>query len=331
MVFAALMVASTGSVFAQYTPTFKVEMLDVTTSNAGSTQPRLKITNVGTAATSGFVVRIWVSKEEFPTQTVVVDKYYSLPAGITLSTESMPIASMPNVSAVKITYPASFSLAAGASTVVNDLQFAIHFQNWFPGVWNKSNDWSSVGIGSALTITNNVTVYTSTGALAYGLEPTVSSCLETSPTLKVEIKDNAPWDNGTSSPRIRLSNISTCKELAAGFKVRFWFSKEESPLQTIVADKWYSMPSTITLSVGDHATNPNIKFVQVSYPAGYSLLAGNATDPEGLQFGVHFLNYLGTWTKSNDYSWQGVTSAFTVTTKVTVYDNAGTLLYGIAP
>ena len=329
----ALLAIMTSFSLANAIPTtLKVEMLDVTTAGANSTQPRLKITNLaGSPSISGFIVRLWFSKEEYPSQSIVVDKYYSLPSGITLTVEPTPIATLPNISAVKIVFPASFTLAPGASTVLNDLQFAVHFLNWTPGVWDKSNDWSSFGITGALSVTHNVTVYTSSDVLIYGDVPTSSTCPEVTPALKVEIKDNAPGDISTSSPRIRITNISACRVLAAGFKVRFWFSKQEFPTQTIVANKWYSNPSAITLSVVS-TSNPNINYVQATYPAGFTLAAGQATNPEDLQIGVHFLNYYpGVWNKSNDWSWQGITANFAVTTHVTVYDNANTLIYGTEP
>jgi hypothetical protein len=332
VVVAALLATITSLSFGEYPPTLKVEMKDNTVSASSQTQPLLKISNASTSASiSGFTVRLWFSKDEFPAQTIVADKYYSNPAGITVSTETSPMPSMPNVTAVKIVYPAAFILGPGASTVPNDLQFCVHFRNWYPGNWNKSNDWSYVGISGTLAETVNVTIYDNAGALIYGNEPTTSPCPPDSLLLKVEIKDNAPWDGSTSSPRIRVSNLSICSALAAGFNVKFWFSKTEYPSQTIVADKWSSNP-VITLSVGNHVSNPDIKYVQATYPAGYSLLAGQATDPEGLQFGVHFKNYWpGTWTKTNDWSWQGITASFTTTTKVTVYDNADNLIYGTEP
>jgi hypothetical protein len=47
---------------------------------------------------------------------------------------------------------------------------------------------------------------------------------------------------------------------------------------------------------------------------------------------VHFKNYYpGVWNKTNDYSWEGITTSLAVTTKVTVYDNAGNLIYGVEP
>jgi hypothetical protein len=59
---------------------------------------------------------------------------------------------------------------------------------------------------------------------------------------------------------------------------------------------------------------------------------GQTTNSDNLQLGVHFKNfYPGTWNKTNDYSWQGITTSFAQTTKVTVYDNAGTLIYGTEP
>jgi hypothetical protein len=328
---AALVAIMTSLTFGQYPAILKVEMQDIALSATNQTQPRLKISNSSTLGSiSGFTVRLWFSKDEMPSQTIVVDKYFSNPAGIAFSMEASPIPSMPNVSAVKIVYPATFTLGPGASTNVNDVQFAVHFQNW--GTWVRTNDWSAVGIGAALSTTLNVTVYNSSGVLVYGNEPTSATCPPGAPALKVEIRDNAPGDISTSSPRIKITNLSTCAPLAAGFNVKFWFSKEEFPAQTIVADKWFVSPSGITLSVGNHATNPNIKFVQATYPAGYTLPAGQATDPEGLQLGVHFLNYYpGVWNKTNDWSWQGITTTLAVTTHVTVYDNANNLIYGTEP
>lgn len=326
---AALLASLTGVSFGQ--PTLKVEMRDNTFGASNQTQPRLKISNTGTESVNGMTVRLWFSKAEFPAQILAVDKYYSNPDGITLSMEALPIPSMPNVSAVKIVFPASFTLNPGMATQPDNLQFCVHFRNWWPGNWSKANDWSSIGITDAFAETHNVTVYDFENSLIYGNEPVPSTCTSDPLVLKVEIKDNAPWDGGTSSPRIRITNQSLCTELAAGFNVKFWFSKAEYPAQTIVADKWYSNPA-ITLSVGNHGSNPDIKYVQATYPAGFALAAGEVTDPEGLQFGVHFQNYYpGTWNKTNDWSWQGIAPSFAVTTKVTVYDNVGNLVYGTEP
>lgn len=326
----ALLATITGLSFGQ--PTLKVEMKDNTVSASNQTQPMLKISNTSSSESiNGITVRLWFSKAEYPTQTIVADKYFSNPAGITVSMEAAPIPAMPNVSAVKINYPAAFILGPGASTQLNDLQFCVHFRNWTPGNWDKSNDWSYVGISGTLAETQNVTVYDYEGTLVYGNEPVSSPCPPAPPSLKVEIKDNAPWDGSTSSPRIKITNLSLCNELAAGFSVKFWFSKAEYPSQVIVADKWSSNP-VITLSVGDHGTNPDIKYVKAAYPAGYPLLAGQSTDPEGLQFGVHFHNYYpGVWNKTNDWSWQGISTSFAITTHVTVYDNVGNLVYGTEP
>lgn len=327
---AALTATISAFSFAQ-TPTLKVEMKDNTVSASNQTQPILKISNTGTTGSiSGFTVRLWFSKSEFPAQVIAVDKYYSNPAGITFSMEAQPIPAQPNVSAVKIVFPPSFTLGPGASTQPNDLQFCVHFKDWYPGNWVKSNDWSYAGISGVFAVTQNVTIYTSANALVYGIEPVAPVCPPEPLNLKVEIKDNAPWDGSQSSPRIKITNQSLCNELAAGFYVRFWFSKAEAPAQTIVADKWYSNPA-ITLSVGNHVSDPNIKYVQATYPAGFSVQAGQTTDPEGLQFGVHFANYASGWNKTNDYSWQGITPSFGVTTKVTVYDNGGNLVYGSEP
>jgi hypothetical protein len=330
----AAFLAVTTQVSAQtpYPSTLKVEMKDVTAINSNQTQFRYIITNTSTTGSiSGFTVRLWFSKDEYPSQSIVVDKYYSVPAGIALAVEGAPVAALPNVSAVKVVYPSTFTLGPGQSTILDNLQFCVHFNNWYPGTWNKANDWSSVGITGSLSVTNNVTVYLNDGTLVYGNEPSVPYCPDPA-TVKVEIKDNAPGDVSTSSPRIRITNTSSCATLAAGFKVKFWFSKAEFPTQTIVADKWSVNPAGITLSVGNHGTNPNINFVQVAYPAGYAIGPGQATDPEALQFGVHFKNYYpGVWNKTNDYSWEGITTSLAVTTKVTVYDNAGNLIYGVEP
>jgi hypothetical protein len=47
----------------------------------------------------------------------------------------------------------------------------VHFNNYYPGQWNKSNDWSWQGITGSYSETKYVTVYDNLGNLIYGNEP----------------------------------------------------------------------------------------------------------------------------------------------------------------
>ena len=148
--------------------------------------------------------------------------------------------------------------------------------------------------------------------------------------LRVEMKDNGYNENNITKPFIKITNLS--EQAVAGFKVRVWFSREEFPGKQIVVDRYYTNPGTIIITNGIHPLNSNIVYVELSYPSSYQLQPGVSTPVDGVQFGVHYTNYYpGQWIKSNDWSYQGMSSTYNVTQRVTVYNNDGILIYGDEP
>lgn len=148
--------------------------------------------------------------------------------------------------------------------------------------------------------------------------------------LDIQMKEN---NSGTNSnqPDVRITNLSSVETLS-DFTVRFWMSKEEHPSQRLEADKYYFNPESTVISTGVHSQNANIVFVDLKFPPGFELEPGQTTPDLGMRFGAHFNKYWpGAWDRSNDWSWAGVTSTYTATRNVTVYDNVGNLIYGTPP
>lgn len=147
---------------------------------------------------------------------------------------------------------------------------------------------------------------------------------------RVEMKDNGLGEPNISKPQLKLTNLSATA--VSGFKVSLWLSRAEVPYQEIVADAYYFNPAGIQMSVSQIQANPNLMRIDLAYPAGYSLAPGSSTNADGLQIGTHFRNYYpGQWDRSNDWSWQGIGTVFTVTPFVTVYAADGRLLAGREP
>ncbi len=149
--------------------------------------------------------------------------------------------------------------------------------------------------------------------------------------LKVEIKDLSPLEPNISKPSIRMNNLSATKVLY-GFKLRYWVSKQEFPSQRILVDKYFANPPNVQAVAGCDPRNLNICYVEITYPEAVEVESGQMTNPDDLQFGVHFDQYYpGQWNKANDWSMSGVTAEWSETNKVTVYDMDGNLIFGLEP
>ena len=148
-----------------------IEMKDNGFYEQNITKPQIRVTNLTNEVLSGFKLRVWFSREEFQGKEIVIDQYYLDPSGITLSGGVHPLNS--NIVYVEITYPSSYQLNPGASTPSEGIQFGVHFTNYYPGQWVKSNDWSWIGMSGSYSETQRVTLYDRDGMLLYGNEPTV--------------------------------------------------------------------------------------------------------------------------------------------------------------
>lgn len=151
----------------------KVEMKDNGIGEVNITKPQIKVTNLSTEPINGFKIRVWFSRQEFVGKEIVVDRYYFDPATITTKKGVHPL--NPNIVYVELGYPPDYQLNPGATTLVDGIQFGVHYTNYYPGQWNKSNDWSSDDITDTFSVTSRVTVYNSAGILISGNEPAINS------------------------------------------------------------------------------------------------------------------------------------------------------------
>ncbi len=150
------------------------------------------------------------------------------------------------------------------------------------------------------------------------------------PRIEVEMKESAISEPDISKPQIILKNLSSSP--LQGFTIRLWMNREEMPSQDIIVDRYYTNPSPIGVSVGNHPRNPNLVFADFIYPSSFVLNPGQTTMDQGFQVGIHFKNYYpGKWSRSNDFSWDGITATNSMTQNVTVIGSNGRILYGTWP
>ncbi len=146
----------------------------------------------------------------------------------------------------------------------------------------------------------------------------------------VMMKDNHFGLRDGSQPEVTVANHSAAA--ISGFTLRLWLSREEAPYKQIAVDPYFSNPCGIRLKIGVHPDNQNLVTLDVLYPASYSLKPGMTTPVQGLGFGLHYLNAPAyNWNVSNDWSWQGISSLFSLAKNVTLYDRNGNLLSGAEP
>lgn len=139
---------------------------------------------------------------------------------------------------------------------------------------------------------------------------------------------------GPAHDRIVVGGGSADNSLSplSGFTVRLWLSRQEQYSQDIIADAYYFNPQGVRLSVHVHPQNANIVYVDITYPDSFVLAAGTATDIDGAKLGLHFAGYYpGVWDRSNDWSWQGIDTAWRETPYATLYDRNGSLISGREP
>lgn len=146
-----------------------VEMKDNGLGEANISKPQLHLINRSATALSGFKVSLWLSRAEVPFQDIIADPYYFNPSGVTLAAASHP--DNGNLVRIDLRFPSGFTLEPGMGTDINGIQLGVHFRNYYPGAWDRTNDWSWQGIGAEFRETAFVTVYGSNGQLLSGREP----------------------------------------------------------------------------------------------------------------------------------------------------------------
>jgi hypothetical protein len=159
-----------GSIRSSYLFPLKIEVKDNGFLENNITKPQLRITNLSPdLPLSEFRVRLWFSRAEVPSQTILVDKYYTDPDGVQVQVSTC--VEDANLVKVDLLFPSNYSLLPGTSTTEQGLQIGVHFNGYYPGQWVKSNDWSCTGITDAWSETQRITVYDKYGTFIYGSEP----------------------------------------------------------------------------------------------------------------------------------------------------------------
>lgn len=122
-------------------------------------KPYLYLKNRSTwKSAKGIKIRIWHSRAEQETQTIKTDLYYSSIPGATVIDGVSP--SNGNITYTDVIYPSSFELDPGDSTSADGLQLGIHFTGYYPGIWDRLNDWSWVNSPSnSFAVDPNICVY----------------------------------------------------------------------------------------------------------------------------------------------------------------------------
>lgn len=152
-----------------YTYNLPIEVYSKDVSNESNiSKPMIYLRNKSSWKTaSGIKVRIWHSRSEMPEQSVKSDLYYSNIPGVTvvdgIENENG------NITYTDIIFPDDFDLEPGQVTGKDGLQLGIHFRGYYPGIWDKSNDWSSINQSAVdYSLNQNITVYVKDDNGKYG-------------------------------------------------------------------------------------------------------------------------------------------------------------------
>jgi hypothetical protein len=215
-------------------PKIEVQMKENAFGEPNISKPQLRITNLSSSPIQGFTVRLWMSRDEMPSQSVIIDPYYTVPSPLSISMGYHPRNS--HIVYADFTYPSSYVLNPGQSTGDADFQVGIHFQNYYPGQWNRTNDFSWNGVTASYAPNLNVTIIGSNGRILHGNWPEVLDApappappANRKPVLGFERVSD--W----SAPQAQLSsNTTTLTEGLASLSIRGsgWFPVKSAAMTT---------------------------------------------------------------------------------------------------
>jgi hypothetical protein len=135
--------------FGGYIP-FQISAQDLSSPGGNVSKPSITFSNISPFDfIQGPKIRLWGSREEMPSQQVAADLYYSRIPGVQLSTGYDSL--NPNLWYVDVTYPRDSIFGPNQGISLGDLQLGIHFLNYWPGVWDATNDWSLKGLSPVLS------------------------------------------------------------------------------------------------------------------------------------------------------------------------------------
>lgn len=209
---------------------FQVRMKENATTEPNISKPQLILTNLSSSPIQGFTIRLWMNRAEMPSQSVVVDPYYTVPSPLTRSVGYHP--RNPAIVYADFTYPSSYVLNPGQSTGDADFQVGIHFQNYYPGQWDRTNDFSWDGITSSYGATSNVTIIGSDGRILYGTWPEVLD------------PPAAPAPPPSQNPVLGFENVANWSAPQAALSLNTTTHTEGNASLSIAGGGWFPVHST---------------------------------------------------------------------------------------
>jgi hypothetical protein len=131
---------------------------------------------------------------------------------------------------------------------------------------------------------------------------------------------------------LQITNNGTTAIPMSDLTVRYWYTYDTTPIVAQADMCSYSTPASLCGSINRTwvPLNPARTDADFYYQMGFSAAAGNLNAGATAEFELGFhKNDWTNFTQTNDYSYNAAT-AFTTTTKVTVY-RVGALVYGTEP
>ncbi len=207
--------------------------------------------------------------------------------------------------------------------------------------WDSTNDPSFVGLPAgtyASTPDPNIPVYVN-GVLAFGHEPSLTAD-ETcgsgggppgTPTVTAQYAVGATaTTTGQITHQLQVTNTGTGAIPLSALTVRYWFTQDGTGALQYVCDYAPVGCGNVTGTFG--TVSPAVTGADHYLEIGFGSGAGNLGPGSltgGIQNRIHQATY-GSFTQSNDYSFNATDTVLTTWDRITVYDN-GTLIYGTPP
>lgn len=197
----------------------------------------------------------------------------------------------------------------------------IRLSDWSP--WDRNRAPSRSGTDGAWSENPWIRVVAEDGTVLWGNLPPLDS-LRTAPadsvtppddptgptpTLRVELRDDASWEAGAMKPRVRVTNVGTTP--VTGFTLTFPFQTERS--LSAMGYLWYPGGCVLTTQVDATGRGAGtLRCQDVSIAPG-----GVWPDPVGAVLGFFHSDW-STWDRSNDPAFRNVGTEFTMAPGVEV-------------
>ncbi len=209
--------------------------------------------------------------------------------------------------------------------------------------WDSTNDPSFAGLADGAYVSTpdpNVPVYLN-GTLVYGQEPSLTAnegCGASSPgggtgtpavTAQYAVGATAATTSQITN-KIQITNTGTSSIPLSALTVRYWFTEDSTDALHYACDYAPLGCANITGTFGtvSPAVTGADHYLELGFGSGAGNLGpGNSTG--GIQNRINQVGY-GTFTQSDDYSFNAADASLTTWSHLTVYYD-GTLIYGTPP